>query len=96
MATRSPTTPKSKDDRLLALSLGIQGMEEAFSVAETMHGSNEWYGLDWKLTGLKILSNKTNLAGIGVILQISIKPYFTYSAFREPSTENEYGKLLFW
>jgi hypothetical protein len=24
-------------------------MEEALSVAETMHDCNEWYGLDWKL-----------------------------------------------
>jgi hypothetical protein len=41
---------------------------EAFLVAETMHDCNEWYGLDWKLRGLKVLSNKMNLAGIGVIL----------------------------
>jgi hypothetical protein len=73
-------------------------MEEAFTVAETMHASNEWYGLDWKLTGLKVQSNKMNLAGIGVILQISVKPYFTHSVVREPSTdfEKEYCKLLFW
>jgi hypothetical protein len=71
-------------------------MEEAFSVAETMHGINEWYGLDWKLTDLKVLFNKMNLAGIGVILQISVKPYFTHSVVREPSTdfEKEYCKLL--
>jgi hypothetical protein len=52
-------------------------MEEAISVAETTPGINEWYGLDYKLTGLKVLSKKMNQAGIGVILQVSTLFYHT-------------------